>query len=469
MKIFSFDEIDSTSTRAREWIDSKREPLPFAITAKSQTKGRGQKGRHWSSPTGNIYFSIAMSGDGLASEQVGWLPMKVGVLVADWLRDRFHLSVDLKWPNDILFQGRKIAGILCESAITGDHINHVLVGVGLNLLHIPEIEEQPVGSVAEFCHTIPNLEDPSSDLINFLDQHWGELSLDQVKDRISDYGLAKGRYYVDKKGFSLWECRGFNERGAIQLANTTSDNRTEISSAADSKSTMGQVVAQLPEIVVADIGNSETKLAAYKKPQWSDTTLAALKPDTWVFYGSVNLPAEQEFVDRCQIHGLIPIKLPKKRIYSRGSYPVNQIGVDRLAIIEGFLSQKLGVSGILVSLGTATTVDVVTADGLHLGGWIVPGMFSSLKALAGDTDGLSDLTGEFNSIERGLGESTEQAMMRGVSHTVYGLISEVKKALKDEPKIVLTGGGAYLFQSNRDMTIDKNLIFKGLRVLVLSL
>ena len=467
MEIFFFDEIESTSKLAREWVGEKKKSLPFAISAKSQTQGRGQKGRNWSSPEGNIYFTIAMDGSDVTSDLVGWLPMKVGVLIADWLRERFNLVVDLKWPNDLLFQGRKVAGILCESTITGDHINHILIGVGVNLNQTPEVEDQLVGSVIEFCQTVSNIDDPSSDLIKFIEVHWNELELDSVKKRIGDYGLSKGQYYVDREHSNLWKCTGFNARGGILLREMISNSKAEISSAADSKSTMGQAVAQLSEFVVADLGNSVTKLSQYNAGQWSDTSLKSLKADTWIFYGSVNKPTEQDFLESCQIKKLVPIKLKKKRIYSRGSYPVDQIGIDRLAMVEGFLAQRPGVSGILVSLGTATTIDVVTAEGLHLGGWIVPGVYSSLKALSNDTYVLPDLTSDFV-LDRGLGEDTRQAMSRGVTHTVYGLISEVRKALKDKPSIILTGGGAHLFESDHTMIVDKNLIFKGLRVLALS-
>lgn len=124
--------IDSTNAQARRHIFSKEMKAPFLITAEMQTEGRGRRGRTWVSPYGqNIYLSYVMKISNIAQLQA--LSLVVGLAVLNAIKKQSALDVGLKWPNDVLVNAKKIAGILLE--IHGDFPDncHVIIGVGINL------------------------------------------------------------------------------------------------------------------------------------------------------------------------------------------------------------------------------------------------------------------------------------------------------------------------------------------------
>lgn len=108
---------------------------PSLLIAKSQTAGRGRAGREWlSAPGKSLTFSLAWKFSLPVHALVG-LPLAVGVSIAESLA-MFNVQVRLKWPNDVLHEGRKLAGILIESA-TAAHVPHdaswAVIGIGINI------------------------------------------------------------------------------------------------------------------------------------------------------------------------------------------------------------------------------------------------------------------------------------------------------------------------------------------------
>ena len=120
----------------------KQENRPLFRLAIAQTAGRGRAGRTWHAhPGGMLCFSLAWQFHGGLSQLQG-LPLAVGVAIAECLTS-LDVPVQLKWPNDVLKQNKKIAGILLEStpALEG---TWAIIGVGLNLI-VPEELEQRIG------------------------------------------------------------------------------------------------------------------------------------------------------------------------------------------------------------------------------------------------------------------------------------------------------------------------------------
>jgi len=130
-KIHHFDSLDSTNTKAREYIQEGA-PAGTTIVATTQTAGRGRGDRKWLSPPGGLYFStlLAPSKPTRAPE----LSILAGAAVAQAIRQILpnRLLVTLKWPNDVLVNGKKIAGILSES-VGDETMGTCIVGVGINL------------------------------------------------------------------------------------------------------------------------------------------------------------------------------------------------------------------------------------------------------------------------------------------------------------------------------------------------
>jgi BirA family transcriptional regulator, biotin operon repressor / biotin---[acetyl-CoA-carboxylase] ligase len=127
----------STSDVARE-LAAAGAPHGAVVLAEEQTAGRGRGGRSWSSAGGmGIWMSMVTRPAALPAP--GLLPILVGLAVAEvadpYLRPA---TAQVKWPNDLLAGGRKLAGILCETQWEGERPGSVVVGIGLNVLHAPD-------------------------------------------------------------------------------------------------------------------------------------------------------------------------------------------------------------------------------------------------------------------------------------------------------------------------------------------
>jgi BirA family biotin operon repressor/biotin-[acetyl-CoA-carboxylase] ligase len=137
-----YPEIDSTSNAARRALDERSTQLPALFVADQQTAGRGRNERVWWSPAGCLMLTIAVDGECLPDNPDEWsqLALICGKTVADvagrFVEDR---AVQLKWPNDVYVSGKKVAGILIESATAvGSAASGVLrpnwlIGIGINI------------------------------------------------------------------------------------------------------------------------------------------------------------------------------------------------------------------------------------------------------------------------------------------------------------------------------------------------
>jgi BirA family biotin operon repressor/biotin-[acetyl-CoA-carboxylase] ligase len=144
----SFDVIDSTNEEAKR-LAAAGESGPIWISAARQTAGRGRRGRSWQSPTGNLAATLMLR-PGKPAGTCAQLSFVTAIATRDALAI-FAPSSELcvKWPNDVLAGGRKIAGILLESASQGDASPPWLaIGIGMNLATHPEDTEFPATSLA---------------------------------------------------------------------------------------------------------------------------------------------------------------------------------------------------------------------------------------------------------------------------------------------------------------------------------
>lgn len=123
---------DSTNSEAERQLAAGT-PTPFVVLTREQTKGRGRLGRKWvSEDLGNFYASFAFRPD-LRPSRMQDFTLWMGVNVCEALANSCRIDAGVKWPNDILHQGRKLGGMLTEARIDSDHTRDVVFGLGLNL------------------------------------------------------------------------------------------------------------------------------------------------------------------------------------------------------------------------------------------------------------------------------------------------------------------------------------------------
>lgn len=126
------DEIDSTNAEALRLI-AAGQAAPFLVLAERQSAGRGRRGRSWVSPFAeNLYFSLVLRIEG-GMRQLEGLSLVVGLAVRRALLSIGVASAGLKWPNDVLVDDRKIAGILLELVGDPADVCHVVLGIGINV------------------------------------------------------------------------------------------------------------------------------------------------------------------------------------------------------------------------------------------------------------------------------------------------------------------------------------------------
>lgn len=154
-----FDTIDSTNEEARR-LAQAGERGPLWIAAGEQTAGRGRRGRHWVSPRGNLSATLLLD-PGRPAGECAQLSFVAALAASDAVSALAPShSINVKWPNDVLAEGRKIAGILLESASSGGAAPGWLVtGIGINLAAHPPDTEFPATSLPALGVTPPPVED----------------------------------------------------------------------------------------------------------------------------------------------------------------------------------------------------------------------------------------------------------------------------------------------------------------------
>lgn len=131
-EVLYFDTIDSTNTKAQE-LAEKGYPSGTLVVADKQESGKGRRGRSWVSPPGTGIFMTLMIKPDINPNNASMLTLVAALAVAKAITSVTSEEAMIKWPNDIVVNGKKVCGILTEMNAQFDYINHIVVGIGINV------------------------------------------------------------------------------------------------------------------------------------------------------------------------------------------------------------------------------------------------------------------------------------------------------------------------------------------------
>lgn len=173
-----YQSTPSTMDDAAQWARDGAEE-GAVVVAETQTASRGRQGRRWVSDAGNLYFSVLFRPDAAALPLLSPL---AGVAVARAVRRVAGLYPTIKWPNDVIIDGRKVAGILAESALSGSRIDYAIVGVGVNIALDVSADPEIAGTAASL-NQLAGAEVDRAELLRRILQYMDALYLDLHRRR----------------------------------------------------------------------------------------------------------------------------------------------------------------------------------------------------------------------------------------------------------------------------------------------
>jgi BirA family biotin operon repressor/biotin-[acetyl-CoA-carboxylase] ligase len=231
LAIRHFSEIDSTNEEARRQAASGADG-PLWLIADRQSRGRGRRGREWQSPTGNLFATLLLRPASRIAEcaQLSF----VAALAACDLVDRCapHANVEVKWPNDVVAEGRKIAGILLESASHSDAApDWLAIGFGVNLAWHPSDTDFPATSIAALGASPPTPVEALAWLAGSWSKWyelWSERGFEPIRDvwlaRAARLGLRIRTRLANAEATGVFE--GIDGTGALLLRESRDRLRT---------------------------------------------------------------------------------------------------------------------------------------------------------------------------------------------------------------------------------------------------
>lgn len=228
--IHRYDTLDSTMPRAVELADEGC-PSGTAVVAAEQTAGHGRYGRAWHSPKGDgLYVSVVLR-VGLKTSDLPVTTLALGLATADAIAKVTGVRTDLRWPNDAMFQDRKVAGILTEL-----HGDAIVAGIGINVNHTSFPDD--IRTLATSLHIITgrrhDLEALLQALLGSVDEHIALLTTDGAQAIIDAFthasSYARGRrVIVDTAGESIEGITtGLQSEGFLTLTDSQGRRHTII-------------------------------------------------------------------------------------------------------------------------------------------------------------------------------------------------------------------------------------------------
>lgn len=453
-----------------------------AVFVHQQSAGRGRQGKSWHSQIGHaLTFSVSWQFD-RPQAQLGGLAIATAIACCRALRP-LGVPVQLKWPNDLVIGGDKLGGILIETLPLAGH-TAAIIGIGLNWLppqhdnatsihqHAPQTDPSQLPTL--LLQQLANVFNQYSQdgLAPFIDE-FHQLHRDQNRPVILSH------HNHSQTGIAL----GIDPNGALRLQTEQGQEKTIVSGEISLRPTATD--SHAPQLLLLDAGNSKLKWAWVSQGHLKHISKAPYRhlealTQAWQQYGG----------DHVRIVGSAVCGLAKQTAVATA--------LGRVPEWQGSMSEALGIRNhyrhvsehgadrwfnvlgsrrftqracVIVSCGTAVTVDALTHDNHYLGGSILPGYNLMKEAMALHTAHLNRPIGRAYPF----GTTTANALAGGLTDAVSGAVLIMYQRLQAHcPNqiidIIITGGGAdkvknglpEAFSLDKQIQIVDNLVLYGL-------
>lgn len=211
--LYFFDEVTSTFDKISEY--PRIEGL--TVVAKAQTKGRGRLGRSWTSSSGGIYFSFNLKPD-VSPQEATFATITCALGVVKALKK--YCDCAIKWPNDIVLNGKKICGILTTMGAAENKLEYICVGIGINV-NIDSFDSSlPYASSIKLeTNTIHNENDVFSCVLESIEDVYTTYTKEEVLKQYCESCITKGSmvtvHYTDGRDDLEGECIGITQNGSL--------------------------------------------------------------------------------------------------------------------------------------------------------------------------------------------------------------------------------------------------------------
>ncbi len=223
-EIYYYEETGSTNIDAKR-LGEEGAAHGTIVVADKQNAGRGRRGRAWQSPAGkDIYFTILLR-PSFEPDKASGLTLVMALSVAQAVERKCSLKAGIKWPNDVVLNGKKICGILTEMNMETDYIQHVVIGVGINvnLDEMPEEISQTATSILWESGEKTARAELLQEVLARFEENYGmyekESDLSYMLEEYNSYLVNVGKQVkvLDPKGEFEGIARGINASGELLI------------------------------------------------------------------------------------------------------------------------------------------------------------------------------------------------------------------------------------------------------------
>ena len=242
IKIVHIDKTSSTQDAVVEYLKNDYFPSLLLI-AKIQTKGRGMKDDDWNSPEGGFWATLGMSTSlNFNYSQLALFHYFTAILLTRVIKEEYNIIIQIKWPNDLLYDNKKLAGILIDYIVSSQK-NYLLLGMGVNLNNssheMPNNLKSITISIKDILKKTVSLDDFAHQVRSYADHYFSPITENNQKviqsliQEYNQYSRIYGKEVIldDSKRYF---CNGINHEGVMQFKkgkdtlNLTIDDMTRI-------------------------------------------------------------------------------------------------------------------------------------------------------------------------------------------------------------------------------------------------